>query len=77
MGMIRKTLSVSTLGLISFRGKKERLERAERAQRNAEESLEREHVARLSPPSAAPNTPSASERSGGSASSCEQVRRSQ
>lgn len=29
MGMIRKTLSIGTLGLVSFRGKSERLERAE------------------------------------------------
>ena len=47
MGLMRKTLSVGTIGLISFRSKKERLQRAERAKRDAEESLEREHVARV------------------------------
>ena len=36
MGKIRKTLSISTIGLISFRSKKERLERAEHAQLKAE-----------------------------------------
>ena len=39
MGLIRKTLSVGTLGTVSFRSKKERL-------RRAEASLEREHAAR-------------------------------
>jgi hypothetical protein len=47
MGLIRKTLSVGTIGLVSFRSKKERLQRAERAQRDAETLLEREHVARV------------------------------
>ena len=47
MGMIRKTISVGTLGAVSFRSKKERLRRAERAQREAEASLEGEHAARV------------------------------
>ena len=48
MGLIRKTMSVGTLGIVSFRSKKERLQRAERSQQGAEEALEREHAARLS-----------------------------
>ena len=47
MGLIRKTLSVGTLGLVSFRGKKEKLRRAERSQRAAESSLLGEHQARI------------------------------
>lgn len=47
MGMIRKTLSVSTVGLVSFRSKKERLARADRALRKAEHDLDREHTSRL------------------------------
>ena len=47
MGMIRKTLSVSTLGLVSFRSKKERLARADRSLRKAEQELDREHTGRL------------------------------
>src|SRR5258708_16545266 len=47
MGLIRKTLSVSTLGVVSFRSKKERLRRAERSQRDAEASLHSEHAARV------------------------------
>src|SRR4051794_30178223 len=46
MGLIRKTLSVSTLGVIPFRSKKEKLRRAERATRDAESELERERSAR-------------------------------
>jgi hypothetical protein len=46
MGLIRKTLSIGTLGTVSFRSKKERLLRAERSQRRAEVSLEEEHEAR-------------------------------
>jgi thioesterase domain-containing protein len=46
MGMIRKTLSVSTLGLVSFRSKKEKLARADRSRHEAEVGLEREHKAR-------------------------------
>ena len=47
MGLIRKTLSVGTLGVVSFRSKKERLRRAERSQGDAEASLQEEHAARL------------------------------
>lgn len=47
MGFIRKTLSVGTFGVVSFRSKKERLRRAERSQRDAEASLDDEHAARL------------------------------
>ncbi len=47
MGMIRKTLSVGTLGVVSFRSKNERLRRAERSQHDAEASLEGEHAARV------------------------------
>jgi len=46
MGLIRKSLSVGTIGLVSFRSKKERLQRAERSQRRAETSLAEEHEAR-------------------------------
>jgi len=47
MGLIRKTVSVGTLGLVSFRSKKEKLRRAEFSQHDAEAALEREHEARL------------------------------
>ncbi len=47
MGLIRKTLSVGTLGIVSFRSKKERLRRAERSQHDAQTSLQDEHAARL------------------------------
>ena len=47
MGMVRKTLSVGTLGLVSFRSKKEKLRRAECSRRKAETALEAEHAARL------------------------------
>lgn len=40
MGLIRKTLSIGTLGVVSFRSKKEKLQRAET-------SLEHEHAARV------------------------------
>ena len=46
MGLVRKTLSVATLGAVSFRGKKERLRRADRALRDAEQDLARERSAR-------------------------------
>jgi hypothetical protein len=46
MGLVRKTLSISTLGLVSFRSKKERLRRAEADLDAANEDLEREHLAR-------------------------------
>ncbi len=48
MGLIRKTFSVATLGVVSFRSKKEELRRAERARRCAEKALERERSARES-----------------------------
>ena len=47
MGLIRKTLSVGTCGVVSFRSKKERLRRAERSQHDAEASLIGEHAARV------------------------------
>jgi hypothetical protein len=47
MGLIRKTMSVGTFGVVSFRSKKERLRRAERSQHNAETSLHDEHAARM------------------------------
>lgn len=46
MGMIRKTLSISTLGLVNFRSKKELLRRAEADLDAATTELEREHAAR-------------------------------
>jgi Ribonuclease G/E len=46
MGMVRKTLSISTLGVVSFRSKKEKLRRADRSRREAEAALEHEHHAR-------------------------------
>ena len=47
MGVIRKTLSVGTFGMVSFRSKKEKLRRAERSQLRAETSLQDEHEARV------------------------------
>jgi hypothetical protein len=46
MGMIRKTISIGTLGTVSFRSKKEKLERATRSRHEAEVALEEEHGAR-------------------------------
>jgi len=46
MGLIRKTASISTLGLISFRSKKELLRRAEKERRAAEAEVERTRRAR-------------------------------
>lgn len=46
MGLIRKTASISTLGLVSFRSNKERLRRAEAAFRKANLELEGEQAAR-------------------------------
>lgn len=46
MGLIRKTASISTLGLISFRSKRERLRRAETAQADAARDLLAEQAAR-------------------------------
>jgi type II secretory pathway pseudopilin PulG len=42
MGMIRKTVSIGTLGLVSFRSKQERLDRAEAALAEAETALRTE-----------------------------------
>jgi hypothetical protein len=46
MGIIRKTASIGTLGIVSFRSKKELLRRAEKGKRAAEAELEREQAAR-------------------------------
>ena len=46
MGVIRKTLSISTLGIIDFRSKKEQLRRAEKAHRVARAELVGEQAAR-------------------------------
>jgi hypothetical protein len=46
MGLVRKTVSIGTLGLVSFRSKKEKLRRADRARQDAEIALEQEHDAR-------------------------------
>lgn len=47
MGMIRKTLSIGTLGLVSFRSKGEKLEQAEYALAAAEASREVETAAKI------------------------------
>lgn len=46
MGVIRKTLSISTLGIVDFRSKKEQLRRAEKAHRAARAELAAEQAAR-------------------------------
>ncbi|MGI8663379.1 MAG: hypothetical protein ACR2LQ_09250, partial [Acidimicrobiales bacterium] len=46
MGLIRKSASIGTLGIVSYRSKKEKLRRAERAHRDAEQALVDERVAR-------------------------------
>lgn len=46
MGLVRKTLSIGTLGVVSFRSKKDKLRRAERARHDAELALADEHDAR-------------------------------
>lgn len=46
MGVIRKTASISTLGIINFRSKKEKLQRAERATALAVAGRDAEHLAR-------------------------------
>ena len=46
MGIIRKTMSVGTLGLVSFRSKKEKLRKAEAQAETAAADLLREHQAR-------------------------------
>ena len=45
MGMIRKTMSIGTLGLVSFRSKKERLARAEAALNDTQSALEDQSAA--------------------------------
>ena len=46
MGVIRKTVSITTLGIVPFRSKKEQLHRAEKAYREAEFELAGEQAAR-------------------------------
>ena len=46
MGLIRKTLSISTLGIVDFRSKKEQLRRAEKARLAAQAELIGEQAAR-------------------------------
>jgi hypothetical protein len=46
MGLVRKTASIATLGLVSFRSKKEQLRRAQAAHRDAAAALDRERRAR-------------------------------
>jgi len=46
MGVIRKTLSISTLGIVDFRSKKEQIRRAEKAHQEARAELAGEHAAR-------------------------------
>lgn len=46
MGIIRKTVSISTLGLVPFRSRKELLRRAEKDRRAAEAELAREQMLR-------------------------------
>ncbi len=46
MGIIRKTVSISTLGVVPFRSRKELLRRAERDRQAAEAELVRERTAR-------------------------------
>jgi len=46
VGVIRKTLSISTLGIVDFRSKKEQLRRAEKAHRAARAELAGEQAAR-------------------------------
>lgn len=46
MGLIRKTVSIGTLGIVPFRSKKEKLRRAEKAHREAQAELIGEQAAR-------------------------------
>lgn len=46
MGLIRKTCSIGTFGIVPFRSKKEKLRRADRARLAAEAALDREQRAR-------------------------------
>ena len=47
MGIIRKTVSIGTIGIVPFRSKREQLRRAEKAHREAEAELAGEHAARI------------------------------
>jgi hypothetical protein len=47
VGLIRKTLSISTLGIVDFRSKKEQIRRAEKAQRAAQAELAGVEAARV------------------------------
>ena len=46
MGVIRKTVSIGTLGIVNFRSKKEKLRRAEKAMGEAMKARDAEHLAR-------------------------------
>jgi hypothetical protein len=46
MGVIRKTMSITTFGIVPFRSKKEQLRRADRAYLDAQAELAGEHAAR-------------------------------
>lgn len=46
MGIIRKSASIATLGIVPFRSRKELLKRAEKARLEAEAELQREQAAR-------------------------------
>jgi len=46
MGLIRKTVSITTFGIVPFRSKKEQLRRAEKAYRSAQVELAGEQAAR-------------------------------
>lgn len=47
MGLIRKTLSIATLGIVDFRSQKELIRRAEKAQRTAQADLADVEAARI------------------------------
>src|SRR5215203_6059454 len=46
MGLVRKTVSIGTLGIVPFRSKKEQLRRAQKAHLEAEAELAGEQAAR-------------------------------
>lgn len=46
MGLIRKTVSIGTLGIVPFRSKREKLRRAESGREKAEAELDQERLAR-------------------------------
>jgi hypothetical protein len=48
MGLIRKTVSIGTLGIVPFRSKKEQIKRAQKAHRDAQAELAGEQAARAS-----------------------------